>query len=210
MLGACCLLGFNSQAEVSPKRRAAKSHAIESGALYSADTLPLGLFAERMPFTRPLALQLSAALAPALMMVTCYLPSDVSDMTLRLSIQSEKKAIVVNGTTPDTTRNMLLDTGSKLQRAMRRLGTYSIPSSLTISPPGSDAHIAGTVPMGGKGQLSCTAQCELASAPGVFVIDGSWFPRLPAKHCTFTIMANAYRVGAIIAEQAAAITSAIV
>jgi choline dehydrogenase-like flavoprotein len=35
----------------------------------------------------------------------------------------------------------------------------------------------------------------------LFVVDGSVFPRLPAKPMTFTVMANAGRVGAEIAAR---------
>ena len=173
-----------------------------TGVIYSADTLPLSLFAERMPLTRPLALAFSAAIAPALLMVTAYLSSDASNIALRLIRDVDRAVIVVESATMDETREMLLRVGSRLRSAFGKLGAYLVPGSLTISPPGSDAHLAGTVPMGGNDQMSCTAQCELVSKPNVYIIDGSWFPRLPPKHCTFTIMANAHRIGFQIAQKA--------
>jgi hypothetical protein len=42
-----------------------KESGYATGVMYGADTLPLNLFAARMPFSRPASLQLSAALAPA-------------------------------------------------------------------------------------------------------------------------------------------------
>ena len=119
-----------------------------TGVLYSADTLPLSLFAERMPFTRPLALAFSAAIAPALLLVTAYLSSDASNLTLRLL--RNPPVLAVEGATPDETRESLQRTGYKLRKALGKLGAYLVPRSLTISPPGSDAHLAGTVPMGGR------------------------------------------------------------
>jgi choline dehydrogenase-like flavoprotein len=172
-----------------------------TGVIYSADTLPLGLLAERMPFTRPLALAFSASMAPALLMATAYLSSDASNVTLSLTKEPDKTVLAIESATSDDARARLLETRSKLRWAFGKLGVYLVPGSFTISPPGSDAHLAGTVPMGGKSQMSCNVQCELVSQPNVFVIDGCWLPRLPPKHCTFTIMANAHRIGTAIAQK---------
>lgn len=171
-----------------------------TGVVYGADTLPHNLFAERMPFTRPASLALSAAMAPAMMMSTCYLSSDGSDMTLSLQHDGERPQLVLNGSIKTETSASLLAAGKKLGKEFAACGAYLIPGSLTVSPPGSDAHLAGTVPMGGQGPLSCKNNGELSESSGVFVVDGSWFPRLPPKHCTFSIMANAYRVGSDIAK----------
>jgi choline dehydrogenase-like flavoprotein len=180
------------------------SEEYATGVVYGADTLPLSLFAERMPLTRPLALAFSAAMAPALLMVTAYLSSDASNVTLRFIPDAGEGVVAVESATVDETRGKLLRTGSKLRGAFGKLGAYLVPRSFTISPPGSDAHLAGTVPMGGKDRVACTAQCELVSEPNVYVVDGSWLPRLPPKHCTFTIMANAYRIGTLVAQKAEA------
>jgi choline dehydrogenase-like flavoprotein len=173
-----------------------------TGVVYSADTLPLSLFAERMPLTRPLALAFSAAMVPALLMVTTYLSSDASNVALRLQREADSANIMVESVTMYETREKLHKAGARLRSSFGKLGAYRVPRSLTIAPPGSDAHLAGTVPMGGKDQMSCTAQCELVSKPNVYIIDGSWFPRLPPKHCTFTMMANAHRIGAQLARKA--------
>jgi choline dehydrogenase-like flavoprotein len=50
------------------------------------------------------------------------------------------------------------------------------------------------------GPLTCTPDCEVRPWRGVFVVDRSCLSSLPAKHCTFTIMANADRVGRIAAK----------
>jgi len=172
-----------------------------TGVIYGADTLPLDVFARRMPFSRPVAMRISATLAPALMPATAYLPGRYSANSLSLQKRGQVSEVIVDGYVTDEAKQLLDGAGKKLGKVLRRYGAYLVPGSLTISPPGSDAHVVGTIPMGGQGELSCSSSCELNIAPGVYVIDGSWLPDLPAKHCTFTIMANAYRVGSLLAEK---------
>lgn len=172
-----------------------------TGVIYGADTLPLEVFARRMRFSRPVAMRLSAALATGLMPATAYLPGRYSMNSLSLENRGGGTEVILDGHVSDEAKKQLEHVGKKLGKILRRYGAYLVPGSLTILPPGSDAHVVGTIPMGGQGKLSCSTTCELNIAPGVHVIDGSWFPELPAKHCTFTIMANAYRVGSILAEK---------
>jgi choline dehydrogenase-like flavoprotein len=46
-----------------------------------------------------------------------------------------------------------------------------------------------------------TEDCEVKGHPGLYVVDGAALGRLPAKHLTLSIMANADRVGRRIAAQ---------
>jgi choline dehydrogenase-like flavoprotein len=134
-------------------------------------------------------------------MTTCYLSGDMSNMQLSLNLENGRQVLHINGDMPFSTNSELRAASQKLAGQMARLGAYLVPGSLTLSPPGCDGHLTGTVPMGGTGPLSCTDDCELAGCRGVYVVDGAWFPSLPPKHCTFTIMANAFRVGKEIARK---------
>jgi len=97
---------------------------------------------------------------------------------------------------------MILKGTKQLARAMRRLGAFTVPGSRSIPVPGTDAHLAATLPMKEHGgDLTCTPDCELRPWRNLFVVDGSCLPDLPAKHCTLTIMANADRVGRIVAKR---------
>jgi choline dehydrogenase-like flavoprotein len=130
-----------------------------------------------------------------MLMATCYLGSQASAMTISLKRQGNHPVLSVKGETPPRTAATLKQAGKKLGRALSQYRAFRVPGSFTILPPGSDAHLAGTVPMGGTTRMACNAQCELVSAPGIYMIDGAWLPHLPPKHCTFIIMANAARVG---------------
>jgi hypothetical protein len=45
------------------------------------------------------------------------------------------------------------------------------------------------------GRYETNAEGLLAGTQGVYIVDGTCFSRLPAKNLTFTIMANALRIG---------------
>ena len=167
---------------------------IATGAFYGADTLPLSEIAGRLPLSRPVALRVSRALAPALLLATIYLPGRFSQNTLRVEEAGGRPALAIEGTRPEETRGTLIASGKRLARAMRRLGAYAVPRSFSLSQPGADAHYAGTLPMGRDGLLGCSLQGEVNGVPGLYVVDGANLPDLPAKHCTLTIMANADRI----------------
>jgi choline dehydrogenase-like flavoprotein len=84
----------------------------------------------------------------------------------------------------------------RLIRLLRKMG-YVTHASL-IQRPGSGAglHYAGTLPMRAEpGRYEASAEGLLAGTRGVYIVDGAGFSRLPAKNLTFTIMANALRIG---------------
>lgn len=67
---------------------------------------------------------------------------------------------------------------------------------------GSSIHYAGSFPMCEEGhELTTKPTGQLRAAPHVYLADGSTFPHLPAKSLTFTLMANANRVGTIVCEE---------
>jgi choline dehydrogenase-like flavoprotein len=82
----------------------------------------------------------------------------------------------------------------------RRLGCLPLKA---IQPgQGSSLHYAGTLPMRPSGgELSCAPDGRLRGTRAVYLGDGSVFPWLPAKGLTFTLAANADRVGTQLAER---------
>lgn len=193
-----------SLGQLSYKLNLQNSNDYAMGVVYGGDALPLNSFARHMPFSKPTSIKLSAALAPSLLLATTYLPGRYSSNSMMLN--SFKKngldnpKILVEGFLKTEAVSVLKYASKKLSKNMMHYGAYLIPSSLKIAAPGADAHVAGTIPMGGSGELSCSSTCELNIAKGVYIVDGACLPSLPAKHCTFTIMANAYRVGANLAN----------
>jgi choline dehydrogenase-like flavoprotein len=165
------------------------------GVIYGADTLPLDIFTSRIPLSRPTALRLSRALAPSLLLATCYLPGKFSENRLYVSEQNETPRVLIDGNQTASAKREMISAGRSLSSKLRRRGAFALPRSLTISAPGTDGHYAGTLPMGGKGDLATSLYGELNASKGIYIADGASFSSLPAKHCTLTIMANADRIG---------------
>lgn len=161
------------------------------GAIYGGDTLPITEVASRIPLSRPTALRVSRALAPALLLSTIYLPGSASDNTMRVG----RDRVEITGRISDRARQTFRQAYGKLARSMRTLGAWPVPRSFTVSEAGADAHYAGTIPMGSAGSLSCSAFGEVTGCDGLYVADGAALSSLPSKHCTLTIMANADRIG---------------
>jgi len=82
---------------------------------------------------------------------------------------------------------------------MRKLGCVPLK---TIRPGhGASLHYGGTFPIVPESDdpLTCDGASRLRATRAVYLADGSIFPWLPPKGLTFNIMANADRVGAILA-----------
>jgi choline dehydrogenase-like flavoprotein len=174
-----------------------------AGVIYAADALPLQGIAGRIPLSRPVALRLARALAPALLLASCYLPGRFSANRLSLRCGRDGASLIVEGEQTIEAKHMLKEAGQRLARGLRALGAFALPGSLTLAQPGSDGHYAGTLPMGAGGALGTSASGELNACPGVYIVDGAALPHLPAKHCTLTIMANADRIGRILSTRIA-------
>jgi hypothetical protein len=82
---------------------------------------------------------------------------------------------------------------------MRKLGCVPLK---TIRPGhGASLHYGGTFPIVPESDdpLTCDRVSRLRATRAVYLADGSVFPWLPPKGLTFNIMANADRVGALLA-----------
>jgi len=89
-----------------------------------------------------------------------------------------------------------------LLRFFRRLGCLPLR---TIRPGhGASLHYAGTFPITpAERDLTCDRDGRLRGTRNVYLADGSIFPWIPPKGLTFNLMANADRVGTLLAERLA-------
>ena len=165
-----------------------------AGVLYGADALPLRLVAERLPLSRPAALRLARALAPALLMATVYLPGGFS----RNRITAGEGRVTVEGERTAEADAALRQAVARLTRALLP-EALPLPGATSMLQPGADAHYAGVMPMGAEGPFASGRFGELDA--GLYGVDGAVWPRLPAAHPTLTFMANAHRIGSEIARR---------
>lgn len=164
-----------------------------AGVLYGADALPLELVAARLPLSRPVALRVARAVAPAMVLATCYLPGRFSRNRLTATVGGVR----IEGEQSANATALLSEALGRLKRAIFP-AAVPLPGATSILEPGADAHYAGVLPMGCEGPFASGAFGEIAD--GLHVVDGACLPALSSTHPTLTIMANAARIGEAVAK----------
>ncbi len=153
--------------------------------LYSTIGLPTSSLAAHMPFSTSTSVRAVAGLREALVPMTCFFSGAASDSHAELT---DRGLSIVGGHSVELPR-LVQAARKRIVRALRRIGVYGLPGSTTLAPPGADLHFVGTLPMG----TATDGDCRVAGTDGLYVVDGSVFPELPARPCTYTIMAIADR-----------------
>jgi len=99
----------------------------------------------------------------------------------------------------DSVESTTIESGRKAMSGMfRKLGCF--PFQVVRPSHGSSIHYGGTFPMSDENrELTCTREGRLRGTHSVYLCDGSLWAHLPAKGLTLSLMANADRVGTIIA-----------
>lgn len=92
-----------------------------------------------------------------------------------------------------------------MARRSRALGLLPLMPPLRCTPAGhSGGHLAGALPMRDRpGLLECDARGVLSGQGRIHVVDGAALPTLPAQNSTYTIMANAHRIGSAFGREGA-------
>ena len=132
----------------------------------------------------------SRYLVPALMMVQLFYPDDPSPQsTLRLKSDGGLNIVRAGRLVRNRERDIC--------RTLRGLGYVALEQLCVRPSPGSSIHYAGTLPMSmnPQSQYSTDQNGRLETTTRVYVADAATFPSLPAKNHTFTLMANALRIG---------------
>ena len=170
-----------------------------SGQFFPADTLPASEYISLLPFAYPLARRIVRLGQPQLILGNGYFASRFSRNTLRLGTDG---CLEIKGSYDAEVTSACKMLERQLRRSLKRYRALLAPGAFRLSPPGDDIHYAGTIPMRESPKANEThANGEVAGLPGVYVADGGTFPSLPPKLPTLTVMANADRIGTLIAER---------
>ena len=167
------------------------------GSLYGASG-PLrsdALFS--LPFSIRANMAWTRHLAPAMGMAILFYPGVESPRnSLRLRSTGELE-VQFDPVPPQSAERRLL----KLFRSLR----YVTAAALIQRPAmGAGLHFAGPLPMRvSPTRYETDRNGRLFDTRSVYIVDGACFTRLPAKNLTFTIMANALRIGRHIAAELA-------
>ena len=136
------------------------------------------------------------ALEKRLLIVQGYLHSDHSSHIAvslkknnpdRLQLQAE-----LNPEVRPTIRRVL----QKLRRHARQLGGRPLSPMLQIAEPGRGFHSGSSFPMRqNPGELETDTLGRLPCWRRIHIVDASVLPDIPATQITFSVMANAHRIG---------------
>jgi hypothetical protein len=170
----------------------AGSDGYVSGAIYETKGLPASSFASQLPLGRRAGEAVFRYLSPALLVAVAYFPGAFSDNRLRFERTTGR--LNIRGGFGAGFEDLARRTNRDLARQWRRLGAVPLPGG-KLAIPGTDAHFAGTLPMGAAAANGTNVLGELKDFPGLHIVDGAVLPTLPSKHGTLTIMANADRIG---------------
>jgi choline dehydrogenase-like flavoprotein len=145
------------------------------------------------PFAKLLE-PLSRSLEDRLIVAQGYLHSSYSSqISLRLNSSGRLQLNAeLNSNTKSTIRNVL----KKLSKHRKQLGALPLGPMLKISQPGRGFHSGGCFPM--RTSPSLLETDILGRVHGwhrIHLVDASVFPDIPATQITFSVMANAHRIG---------------
>ena len=154
-------------------------------------------FFASMPLAARDNLRLIKYMLPAMLALQVFFPADMCSVNA-LSLCSDG-TLEIEGDDERIDKQAI----SKIIRTVRQLGGWCFPRIVVHNPKGYGIHYAGTLPMRSipSGNYECNPYGELFGEPNVFVVDGSVFPRLPAKNYSFTVMANAMRIAGYIIDK---------
>jgi choline dehydrogenase-like flavoprotein len=207
----------DSQYFLVPIIRARGIRNVDSEALYTLSQAFLELFHPRLgphpvhlqiyTYSETIAAAVRGSLGPLkmfarpilerLLIVQGYLHSNESSaiqMTLKRDGSKDLLQLepVINPGTGGAVRRVLRE----LQGQCRALGGLVIPPMLQIAQPGRGFHCGGSLPMRTQpGEFETDTLGRPRGLSRVHVVDASILPAVPATTITFSVMANAHRIG---------------
>lgn len=148
-------------------------------------------YGSKLPFASPLFERLSKRLIVA----QTFLHSDFSGKIELHRNKNDGRLIARNLPNPKTDRTVRL-ARKTLRKDLRRIGLHALGFAGHSGRPGSSFHVGGSL---GMNAAPTGAQTDvLGRVSGLthtHAVDASVMPGIPASTITFTVMANAHRIG---------------
>jgi choline dehydrogenase-like flavoprotein len=152
----------------------------------------MGLLAAPLSF-------LGRALERRLFVVQGYLHSQHSariGLTLKKTAPGGPERLELKSELQPQTEKIIRQVGRKLFGLGRQIGAFPLLPMLQIAEPGRGFHSGGAFPMRRQpGPLETDILGRPFGWQRVHVVDASVLPSIPATTITFTVMANAHRIG---------------
>lgn len=167
------------------------------GSTFALGLLPMAEFVEHMPLTSRHAIDVLRALSTSTQVGNVFLPGHLSEISARLD---DAGKLLVTGSYREDVNVLLSEAASLLRRRFLSLGAVLIPGSFAAGPPGGDIHYSGSFPMRTNPAVGeCFPDGSVRGLDSIHIIDGACLPVLTEKSHTLTLMANADRIGRILA-----------
>ncbi len=168
-----------------------------AGSLYSAEHYLATEIISQLPLSYRGGRVLIRSMLSAMVIGLLSFPGYCSRSSLRLQrgTGGQDHRLVVNGGFSSEYDDLLRTTTKGLARDFRKLGIFILPGSIMPYGPGASARYAGSLAMG----TWTSTEGEVMGATNLFVADASCLPALSGKSSTLTVMANADRIGRIVA-----------
>ena len=168
-----------------------------SAQIYSYRSLLLFKLIRESIFSYYESLRIIRALAPYLTIIIVQHEDKSSPdkyCVLRKKTKNQGDYLEIVFEPSDHYRRIQIANENKMLRYIRKLGC--IPIKKVITANGSSIHYAGQFPMTTEDKpLTTEPTGRLRGTKSVYIADGAVFGYLPAKGLTFTLMANADRIG---------------
>lgn len=192
-------LSGGSSAKASCNDQSSLDHSTTAfGSLFNTTGIPISEFAKFMPLRKPLAIQFLRSLLSSCAVGNVYLPGSYTNANLTLDGEG---VLHVSGGYNDDVDSLMKEAQTKLRSSFLKLGALILPKSFTLSKPGGDLHHACSLPMRRNPNIGETrSDGELFGLKDVHVVDGACLTAISEKSHTLTIMANADRIGGMIAR----------
>ncbi len=151
------------------------------------------------PLARPLEF-FARGLERRLLIVQGYLHSDHSAQIALTLNQGDPDRLHLKAEPNPETRPTIHRVVRKLLRHSAHFGALPIPPMLQIADAGRGFHSGGTFPMRAQpGPLETDTLGRLHGWSRLHLVDASVLPTVPATTITFSVMANAHRIGSLAA-----------
>jgi len=162
------------------------------GSTFSTSGIPVSEFVRHLPFHRRYGVDLLKHLLSSCLVGNLFLPGRLSSGRVTLDADDSLR---IDGGHSSVVSSLMEEASRLLHRSFRQVGAIVMPMSFKIGLPGGDIHYAGTFPMRKNPKIGETDEMGMIKGlEGLYVVDGSCLPELPAKPHAFTIMANADRI----------------
>lgn len=170
------------------------SDRIISTHLHGYNDLFLNMLTNAAGFAGKLAAPFINTVLERLFVLFAFFHSDDS-ATIELTLKRDGSLYSVGKENPESL--ILRDKLRKLlHQNIRNTGIALVPFYSNVRPPGASMHFGGSLPMSGSPSgLQTDTLGRVQGMERVYVVDGAVFPTIPAGSYTFTIMANAHRIG---------------